>query len=65
MGLIMLKLLFVVAIVVIIIACGPIATILSLNTLFNLAIPITFDTWISAFWLAAVVGGTISYSKSK
>jgi hypothetical protein len=65
MGLIMLKVLFVIAVVVAIIAGGPIATILSLNTLFNLAIPVTFETWISAFWLAAVVGGTISYSKSK
>jgi len=32
-------------------AIGPILTILSLNTLFALAIPLNFWTWLSTVWL--------------
>jgi len=46
---------------------GPIATIWSLNTLFPvLNIPLTFDTWMAAFLLGAVVSGQgLSFSKKK
>jgi hypothetical protein len=35
----------------------PLAGIWSLNTLFGLTIPYTFDTWLAAFLLGAVVSG--------
>lgn len=36
---------------------GPIAAIWSLNTLFGLAIPTTFDTWIAALIIAGIIRG--------
>jgi hypothetical protein len=46
--------LFAVAVIII----GPLATIWSLNALFPvLAIPVSFDTWVAALILGAVVGG--------
>ncbi len=44
---------------------GPVFTILSLNTLFGLTIPINIWTWLSAFWLGAVVYGSTVSNKSK
>jgi hypothetical protein len=59
----MTKVLFMLALVVLLIVLGPIATIWSLNTLFPaLAIPVTFDTWASALILGGVVGGTTGVS---
>lgn len=43
---------------------GPIFTILSLNTLFGLTIPINIWTWLSAFWLGALVYGSTVTTKS-
>ena len=62
----MTKVLFMLALVVLLIVLGPIATIWSLNTLFPaLAIPVTFDTWASALILGGVVGGTTGVSFKK
>lgn len=56
----------VIAFVATVIILLPIATIWSLNTLFSLAIPITFDTWLAAFVLSAVVSGTgVGYRRKK
>ena len=45
-----------VAIIVLLIAFGPIATIWALNTLFPaLAIPYTFETWCSAVILGSFI----------
>lgn len=44
-------------IVILILACIPIASIWSLNTLFPvLAIPLNFETWLAAVVLGGVVG---------
>jgi len=45
----------VVVLMLIAVAFGPIFTIWAVNLLFGLTIPVTFYTWLSAFWLAAVV----------
>lgn len=59
------KILVLLAVVILLIICGPLATIWSLNTLFPvLAIPYTLDTWLAAFLLFAGVTGT-SFSKRK
>ena len=62
----MTKVFFMLALVVLVIVVGPIATIWSLNTLFPvLAIPYSFDTWASALILGGVVGGTTGVSFKK
>jgi len=41
-----------------IIACltiGPILTIMALNCLFGLEIPISFATWMAVFWLQLIL----------
>jgi len=50
---------FIIIIVLVIIAiiCCPIAAIWALNTLFGLAIPLTFKTWLAAAVLSATVYG--------
>ena len=40
--------------VIALVTIGPIFTILALNTVFNLSIPITFWTWLSTFWLGCL-----------
>lgn len=49
---------------VVMLIMGPIFTIWSLNLLFGLAIPVTFWTWLSMFWLCMVVGGAFKASAS-
>lgn len=44
-------------ILVILFVCGPIFTIWSLNTIFGLQIPVTFQTWASIVWLMTVMHG--------
>jgi hypothetical protein len=62
----MTKVFLFVAVAILVIMLGPIATIWSLNTLFPaLAIPVTFDTWLSALILGSVVGGTTGVSFRK
>ena len=54
----MAKILFVLAFVLLIVVCAPLATIWALNTLFPaLAIPTTLNTWMATFLLSAVVSG--------
>jgi len=53
------KILFVVAVILILLVLFPLATIWSLNILFPaLAIPVTFETWVATVILGGVVGGT-------
>lgn len=47
--------LFVLAMIALI-GFGPVFTILSLNLLFALSIPITFWTWLATVWLTLLVG---------
>jgi hypothetical protein len=48
---------------IVLIICGPLATIWALNTLFPvLAIPFTVDTWLAAFLLGGALTGA-SFSK--
>jgi hypothetical protein len=62
----MTKVFLLLALAVIVIVLGPVATIWSLNTLFPvLAIPYSFDTWASALILGGVVGGTTGVSFKK
>ena len=44
---------------------GPLASIWSINTLFALSIPYTFDTWCAALLLGSVVGGHSFISTKK
>lgn len=49
-----------------VILISPWFTILALNTLFGLSIPVTIWTWLSAFWLSALIGtSAINSNKSK
>lgn len=62
----MTKILLIIALAVLVVVCGPLASIWALNTLFpTLAIPYTFDTWCAAFLLGAVVSGNAGISTSK
>jgi hypothetical protein len=57
------KYVIIIAIVLALIALVPIAVIWSLNTLFPvLAIPLSLDTWMAAFILSGVVGGSTGLS---
>lgn len=38
---------------------GPILTILSLNTLFNTGIAISFWSWLSVVWLHMIAAGAV------
>lgn len=57
----------VVLLAILLIIVAPLATIWALNTLFPvLAIPLSFDTWMAAFLLSAVVSGQgLSFSRKK
>jgi hypothetical protein len=56
---------FIISFVILVIVLAPIAGIWSLNTLFGLAIPFTFDTWMAAFFLSAVFGGGVGVASRK
>ena len=56
---------FIISFVILVIIFAPIAGIWSLNTLFGLAIPVTFDTWLAAFFLSAVFGGGVGVVSRK
>jgi hypothetical protein len=51
------KYLLIIAIVIAVIVLAPFATIWSINTLFGLTIPFTFDTWCASLILGGVVSG--------
>lgn len=53
--------LFLLAIVVV----APIFTIMALNTVFALGIPLTFWTWLSIVWLQMVTFGGVAASFKK
>ena len=62
----MTKLIFVIALIVLIIVIAPLATSWSLNTLFPvLAIAYSVETWFAAVVLGSVVGGTTGVSFKK
>ena len=46
-----------IVLLLILIGVGPLLTILSLNTLFALAIPFSLGTWAAVFWLQIIVAG--------
>lgn len=49
----LLAILFGIAMIII----GPIAAIWSVNMLFSLAIPTTFDTWVAALIIMSIIRG--------
>lgn len=60
----MIKIVFWLAVIVFVIAIGPIATIWAANTLFPvLAIPYTIETWFSVVILGAFFKTKVSYKK--
>lgn len=50
---------------IIIVICGPLASIWSLNLLFGFEIPYDWNTWLAAAWLAYVISGGYGSTKSK
>jgi hypothetical protein len=59
------KVLFIIIIVAAVLIGAPLMTITALNTLFGLTIEFNFMTWLSAFWLSAIVGGGFYASRKK
>lgn len=59
------KYLIIAVIVIAIVVAMPFATIWSVNTLFGLTIPFTFDTWLASLILGGVVGGSTGMSFKK
>jgi len=58
--------LFAIALVVLILAIGPLATIWSANTLFpSLAIPYTIETWLAVIILGAFFRANVSIKKAE
>lgn len=49
------KLIFFIALLISLVVLLPIGVIWSLNTLFALSIPFTFETWLAVFILSAAV----------
>lgn len=54
----------IVALIIALLVCMPLATIWALNTLFGLSIVYTVKTWAATLVLAAMVGGTSAAGKS-
>lgn len=50
------------ALAIFLVVAGPIAVIFSLNTLFGLAIPVDFNTWVSVIVLYCFLNAAISTS---
>jgi hypothetical protein len=56
---------FAIALVILLLAIGPLATIWSANTLFpSLAIPYTIETWLAVIILGAFFRANVSIKKS-
>lgn len=54
------------ALAILAIILGPIATIWSINTLFSVSIPYEFETWCAVVWLSMVTfGNVVTTIKSK
>ena len=59
-----LKLFSFIALIVLVVVFGPLASIWSMNTLFPaLAIPYTFETWAAIILLSAAIRSNISLKK--
>lgn len=56
---------FIILFAIALVVLAPFATIWSINTLFGLAIPFTFDTWLASLILGGVVGGSTGLSFRK
>ena len=52
--------LFLIAVIITLIILGPLVTIWSLNTLFNLNIDYTFYTWLAMAWLSLATFGSVT-----
>lgn len=61
----MIKILMYVLLIGVLVVLMPFAAIWSLNTLFGLTIPFTFDTWCASIILSGVVGGSTGVSFKK
>ena len=60
----MAKFILAIAFILFLIVIGPIATIWALNTLFPvLAIPYTFETWVAAFIIGALLKSKVSVDR--
>ena len=58
------KLLFAIALIIVVIAIGPLATIWAVNTLFPVvAIPYTLETWFAVVLLGAFIRSKVSLKK--
>jgi hypothetical protein len=64
MGLIM-QYFLLVALVVGLLIGSPIASIIAVNTLFSLDIPITMGTWFASFWLTSILGSGVIKARAK
>ena len=53
------------AVVIVFVIGSPIASILALNTLFGLEIPITLGTWFASFWLTSILGSAVIKTRVK
>ena len=51
--------------VIVLIFVSPLLSIWALNTIFSLAIPTNVWTWLAVAWLHIVIGGSVSYKKTK
>jgi len=51
--------------IIILVFVAPLISIWALNTLFSLSIPTTIWTYLAMLWLHVVIGGSISYKKTK
>ncbi len=49
---------------IVLIVAGPLVTIWSLNTLFNLGIPMNLATWFATLWLGAALKARV-YTKDE
>lgn len=53
---------FLIVFLILMVLVGPLITIWSLNTLFNLGIDYTFWTWLATAWLCLVTFGNVASS---
>ena len=51
--------------VIVLVLVSPLLSIWALNTIFSLTIPTNVWTWLAVAWLHIVIGGSVSYKKTK
>lgn len=54
-----------IALLLFLIFIGPVFTIMALNTVFGMGIPLTIWTWLSVFWLGIILNNMISVKKGE